>query len=253
MANINLEKILKKRTTLLLRFFFKVHRLTVLFFAVLLAIMSFVSYKTLNPENQKLHIILGCVTAVVFLFFLLSILRLFNNNITREELEAVIAYDRDIAYQGLFRNLSIENIKSKYQAEPIELVCPEVYPRRKTIVYRFFKKDAKVYYSQIGYSWLFFGEKSMYYYHSSVNHIYGLVGYEVSYEFDYKDIVSVKTVTNHQNGVETFVLQISLTNGEVLDIALRTRPNKKYGSTHQLSEKEALVLSTIRNVIRSSK
>jgi hypothetical protein len=174
-------------------------------------------------------------------------------NITREELEAVIAHDRGIAYDGLFKNLAIENVRSRYQTDPIEVVCPEVYPRRKTIIYRYFKKDSKVYYSQIGYSWLLFGEKSLYYYHASVNHIYGYVGHEVSCEFDYKDIVSLQTDTTHENGVESLVLSISLVNGEVLDIALRTRPNRVYGSTHQLSEKEAQVISTIRNVVRNSK
>jgi hypothetical protein len=220
---------------------------------LLLGISVYVTYTTVGSENNLSHLIAGSVTAFFFLIFLLSVLRLFNKNITREELEAVIAHDRGVAYKQLFTNLSIENVKSKYQADPIEVVCPEVYPRRKTIVYRYFKKDSKVYYSQIGYSWLFFGEKSLYYYHSSVNHIYGYVGHEVSCEFDYKDIVSIQTRTSHEHDVEKFVLTISLVNGQELDIALRTRPNRIYGSTHELSEKEAQVLSTIRNVIRNSK
>ena len=212
-----------------------------------------VSYYTLDSEYSFAHLISGCVTALVFLAFLLSILRLFEKNITREELEAVIAYDRSIAYDQLFKNLSIENIKSRYQTDPIEIVCPEVYPKRKTIVYRYFKNDSKVFYSQIGYSWLFFGEKSLYYYHSSVNHIYGYVGHENSCEFDYSDIVSISTSTTHVDEVESLVLTLSLVNGETLDIALRTRPNHYYGSTHELSQKEAYLLSTIRNIIRKSK
>lgn len=253
MPNININKILKKRTKLLLRFFFRVHCYSVLLFFLILGISVFVSYKTIGNANPMIHLISGSVTAIAFLLFLLSVLRLFNGNITREELEAVIAHDRGIAYDGLFKNLAIENVRSRYQTDPIEVVCPEVYPRRKTIIYRYFKKDSKVYYSQIGYSWLLFGEKSLYYYHASVNHIYGYVGHEVSCEFDYKDIVSIQTDTTHENGVESLLLSISLVNGEVLDIALRTRPNRVYGSTHQLSEKEAQVISTIRNIVRNSK
>ena len=75
----------------------------------------------------------------------------------------------------------------------------------------------------------------------------------MSCEFDYKDIVSISTSTTHKNDVEALVLTLSLVNGETLDIALRTRPNKVYGSTHELSEKEASILSTIRGVIRKSK
>lgn len=251
MSNVNLKKVLKKRTKLLLNFFFRVKCLSVLVFFILLVIGIIVSAVTL--DNSTAHLISGCVTALIFVLFLLSILRLFNKNITREEVEAVIAHDRGIVYDELFKNLAIEKLKSKYQAEPLEIICPEVYPKMNTIIYRYFRKDNKIYYSQIGYSWLLFGEKSMYYYHASVNHIYGYTGYEVSYEFDYKDIVSIKTAINHENHVETLILTLSLTNGETLNIALRTRPNKFYESTHKLSEKEALVISTIRNVIRNSK
>ena len=253
MTQIRLDKILKKRDKRLLDFFFRVKCLSVLVMFILLAVSCLVCYLTVDPENNLPHLIVGGVTILVFLLFLLSILRLFNNNITREEVDAIIAHDREIAFNGLFQNLAIENIRSRYQVEPLELVCPEVYPRRKTIVYRYFKEDSKVYYSQIGYTWLFFGEKSLYYYHSSVNHVYGYIGYEVSTEFDYKDIVTVQTTVNHVHGVETLMLTLSLVNGEYVNIALRTRPNNFYGSTHALSDKEAAVLSTIRKVIRNSK
>ena len=251
MADIKFEKILKKRVKLLLNFFFNVKCWSVLVFFILLVIGCVASYFTL--VNTIVHFICGSVSILIFLFFLLAILRLFNKNITREEVEAIFARDRSFVYDELFKSLSIEKIRSKYQAEPIELVCPEEYPTINSIIYRFFKKDSKVYYSQVGYSWLLFGEKSMYYYRASINHIFGFTGYETSYEFDYKDIVSIKTAVTHENHVEKFTLTLSLTNGETLVIPLRTIPNKVYESTHKLTEKEAFVLSTIRNVIRSSK
>lgn len=251
MTDMNLEKILRNRVKLLLNFFFNVKCWSVLIFLILLVLGCVASYFTI--EYSTIHIICGAVTGLIFLFLLLAILRLFNKNITREEVDAIIAGDRSVVYDELFRSLSIEKLRSKYQAEPIELVCPEAYPGMNSIVYRYFNKDNKIYYSQIGYSWILFGEKSMYYYHASINHIHGYTGYEVSHEFDYKDIVSIKTAVTHENNVEKFVLTLSLTNGETLDIALRTRPNRVYKSTHKLSEKEELVLSTIRNVIRNSK
>lgn len=251
MSEIKMEKILKKRVKLLLNFFFKVKHWSVLIFFILLVGGCVASYFTLS--NTIVHYICGCASALVFLFFLFSLLRLFNNNITREEAEAVFALDRQVVYDELFKSLSIEKLRSKYQAEPIELICPEEYPRINTIIYRYFNKINKVYYSQVGYSWLLFGEKSMYYYHASVNHVYGYTGYEVSHEFDYKDIVSIKTAVTHEHNVEKFVLTLSLTNGEILDIPLRTIPNNVYESTHKLSEKEVQILSTIRQVIRNSK
>ena len=251
MSNVNLEKLLRKRKELLLNFFFRVKRWSTLIFFILFAVSAIVA--GLTTKFNVVHIIFGCLTVVFFLLFLLSILRLFNKNITREEVEAIFAYDRGIVYEELFKNLSIEKLRSKYQTEPIEIICPEEYPKMNQIIYRYFAYDNKMYYSQVGYSWLFFGEKSMYYYRASVNHIYGYTGYEVSHEFDYKDIVSIKTAVTHENDVETFVLTLSLTNGETLPIPLRTRPNKYYESTHKLSEKEEKILSTIRGIIRNSK
>lgn len=253
MTQMKLDKILKKRSKRLLDFFFRTKCLSVLVMFLLLVISGVICYFNFNAENTLPHLITGGITILIFLLFLLSILRLFNNNVTREEVDTIIANDRKIAFDGLFQNLAIENIRSRYQVEPLELVCPEVYPRRRTIVYRYFKKDNKVYYSQVGYTWLFFGAKSLYYYHASVNHIYGYIGHEVSTEFDYKDIITVQTAVNHVHGVETLVLTLSLVNGETVNIPLRTRPNRFYGSTHALSDKEAAVLSTIRQVIRKSK
>lgn len=253
MAGVNLDKIFNKRSKLLLRFFFKTQCLSVLIFGLIFAGLLTGALVTINVENALIHYILGGAAVLGFLLFLLSILGLFNGNLKREEVDAIYAHDRSIAYEGLFKNLVIENAKSKYQADPVEVVCPQLYPGRNKILYRYFKEDGKVYYTHVGYSWLFFGEKSLYYYHSVVNHIHGFVGFDESYEFDYKDIVGIKTETNHQNNIETFVLTISLVNGETLDIALRTRPNKIYTSTHKLSEKEELILSRVRNVIRNSK
>ena len=251
MAQTKMEKILKNRVKLLLNFFFNVKCWSALIFFLLFVGGCVAAFFTLS--NPIVHYICGGVSALLFLLFLLALLRLFNNNITLEEAEKVFALDRQVVYDELFRSLSIEKLRSKYQAEPIELVCPEEYPRINSIVYRYFNKINKVYYSQVGYSWLLFGEKSMYYYHASVNHVYGYTGYEVSHEFDYKDIVSIKTAVSHENNVEKFVLSLSLSNGESLDIPLRTIPNKVYESTHKLTDKEALVLSTIRQIIRSSK
>ena len=251
MSNVNLNKILPNRVKLMLDFFFRVKHWSVLIFFILFALTAIAS--GLTVQYEVVHIILGCVTAIFFLLFLLAILSLFKKSITREEVEALMAYDRQFVYDELFKNLSIEKLRSKYQTEPIEIMCPEAYPKMNSIVYRFFRYFNKTYYSQVGYSCLFFGEKSMYYYHASVNHIYGYNGYDESCEFDYKDIVSIRTTVNHEDGIETFVVTLTLTNGETLDIALRTRPNSYYESTHKLSEKEAKILSTIRSVIRSSK
>ena len=246
-----LTKILPNRVKLMQDFFFRVKHWSILICFIVFALTAIVSGLTVQYED--VHIILGCITAIAFLLFLLSILSLFNKSISREEVEVLMAYDRQFVYDELFKNLAIEKSKSKYQTDPIEIVCPEVYPKMNAIVYRFFRYFNKTYYSQVGYSWLFFGEKSMYYFHASVNHIYGYNGYEVSQEFDYKDIVSIKTAVKHEDDVESFVVTLTLTNGEALDIALRTRPNESYTSTHKLSEKEEKILTTIRSVIRNSK
>ena len=257
MTETKMEKILKNRVDLLQHFFFGTKCWSVLIWFIILVISCVASYFTLNISLA--HYICGCVTAIVFVFFLLAILRLFNRYLTIEEAEAVFALDRQAVYDELFKTLTLEKLRSKYQAEPIEIMCPEETQLfgKYQILYRYFKKLNKVYYSKVGYKWLLFGEKSMFYYYASVDRVRGFTGYEVSHEFDYKDIVSIKTEVTHDDNREKFTLTISLTNGEILEIPLRDRPDKIAESnpiiTHKLTEKEAQILSTIRQVIRTSK
>ena len=253
MADINLERILEKRVKFMIRFFYRPHIFGILLLFLVLGGCGYVSYTTVGNENPMVHLITGTVTVVAFLLFLLSILVMFNKNLSSEEVDALIAHDRSVAYEGLFENLVIENNKGNYQTDPIEVVCPDIYPNRKPVAYRYFKKSNKVYYSHIGYTWLFFGENSLYYHHSSINHIYGGVDEEVSCEFNYKDIVSVQTTRAYEKGIRVLVLSISLVNGEVFDIPLRIRPNRISDATYQLTEKEASIISTIRKVVRKSK
>lgn len=252
MAELKSKKLLSKRTKLLYNYFLKARSFAIIFFAVLLLIFVGVTYLT-SGGNLIVHLVFGGVSILVFLLFLLSLLRVFNRNIKTEELEYIIKVDREAAYSNVFKNLDIENIKSKYQADPLEIICPEVYPGRKSIAYRYNKKNRKVYYSQVGYSWLFFGEKSLYYYHISVNHIHGYVGHEVSTEFDYSDVVSIHTETTHKGHVERLTLKLTLINGETFAINLRNLPNRDYGSTHKLSDREAEIITTIRNIVRNAK
>ena len=219
---------------------------------LLMAAVLIASYLT-RGNDLTVHVILGSVSILAFLIFLLAILRAFNNRLTCQEMDVIIADSRKKAYDGLFVNFGLNNSKKEFIADPIELTCPEVFPGRKTIVYRHFKKTGKVYYSQVGYTWLLFGPKTLYYYHSSVNYIYNLLGYETATEVDYKDIVNVTTKTTHNNNVEMVTLYLSLNNGEVIDIKLRTRPSRLYTSTHALNETEVKVLNTIRKTIRENK
>ena len=48
-------------------------------------------------------------------------------------------------------------------------------------------------------------------------------------------------------------MKLSLVNGEVVEINLRSRPTKYYESSHALTELEEKVLTTIRKTIRENK
>jgi hypothetical protein len=253
MAHVNEKKLLKKRSNKMLDFFFKVYSKSIIVTLLLLGIAIGATYLVMDKELVTLHCILGRVSVFFFVIFLLSILRLFNNKLSYDDVEAMMAIDRNVAYNGLFQNLAIKNQKSEYVAEPIEITTPEVYPGRKTIVYRYVKKRSRVYYSQTGYTWLFFGEERLFYYHASINHIYGFVGYEVASEVEYKNIVHVKTESTYSRGAECITMTLSLVNGETIKINLRTRPTNMYESSHALTELEEKVLTSIRKVIRDNK
>lgn len=252
MAQVNEKKLLKKRSKKVLEFFFKIKsKSIVITLFVLLAFVSSSAF-TANKDHLTIHYILGSLSIVAFVIFLLAILRAFNNKLTADELEEIFAMDRQTAFDGLFKNFAINNNKEEYIGAPIELTCPEVYPGRKTIVYRYDKKRSRVYYSQTGYSWLFFGPKRLFYYHVSINHVYGFVGYEVASEVDYKNIVHVKSESTFHKGQERITLYLSLVNGDVINVVLRSRPTKVYESSHELSELEELILGSIRKNIREN-
>lgn len=257
MTKINEKSIYKKREKLLLNFFFNVKsRIAIIFFVLFAAALAatFLTREFGSDNGLKIaHICLGSLSILLLLLFILSLLHVFNGNITYEELEQIIKNDREIAYSGLFQGLAIKNSKSDYLEAPIEVISPELYPGRNTIVYRYIKETNKVYYSQSGYSWLLFGEKRLFHYHASVNHIYGYVGFEVAQEISYSDIVNVKSEVVRQNKLETLTISLSLINGEVINIVLRAIPGLEVGSTHRLSELETKIITTIRQVIRDNK
>ena len=250
MAQVNEKKLLKKRSKRMLEFFFKIRSKSVLVALVLLLAAASWSYYMVHIQNLKLHYVAGSVSIFTFILFLLSILRVFNNKLTCEDLESIIESDRRTALNGLFKNFAIKNSKSEYISDPIEITSPEVYPGRRTIVYRYIKKRDKVYYSQTGYSWLFFGQDRLFYYHASINHVHGFVGHEIASEVLYKNIVHVRSESTFVKGEERITLYLSLVNGEVIDIVLRSRPTKVYESSHELSKVEEKILTSIRTNLR---
>ena len=69
MSNTNLNKILANRVKLMLDFFFRVKRWSVLIFFILFAVSALAA--GLTVKFSVVHIILGCVTAIFFLLFLI--------------------------------------------------------------------------------------------------------------------------------------------------------------------------------------
>ena len=248
---VNKTRLFKKRVKLMFNFFFRVKSKLILLFLVLLAGCAVGSYFTV--ENLTAHYILGSLTALFFLLTLLCLLRIFNGNLTYQEVEEIIRHDRKIAYDGLFKNLAIRDNKADYVSTPVEVVSPELYPGRNTIVYRYVKKVNKIYYSQSSYNWLLFGKETLFHYRASINHIYGLVGYELAEEIKYSDIVNVKTIVGKTNNTETLTLSLGVSNGDNIDILLRNIPNQMSDQTRQLSEAEAGIINTVRKAIRENK
>lgn len=248
---VNKKRLLKKRVKLMFNFFFRVRSKLIALFLLLLVGCGVASYYTL--ENLTMHYVFGSLTALFLLLTLLCILRIFNGNLTYQEVEEIIKHDRQIAYDGLFKNLAIRDNKADYVSTPVEVISPELYPGRNTIIYRYIKKPNKIYYSQSSYNWLLFGKDTLFHYRASINHIYGLVGYEVAEEIKYSDIVNIKTTVGKTNNTETLTLSLGITNGDNIDIMLRNIPNQMFDETRQLSDAEANIVNTVRKAVRENK
>ena len=98
-----------------------------------------------------------------------------------------------------------------------------------------------------------FGKDTLFHYRASVNHIYGLVGYEIAQEISYSDIVNVKTVVGKTNNTETLTLSLGIINGTNVDVVLRNLPNQLSDQTRQLSDAETSIINKVRKAVRENK
>lgn len=259
MKRVRTDKLLKRRAKLILDYFFNVKGKLLAIFSVTLIVLLAFSVLTCSQNfavlaNETIHYILGSLAIFNLLLILLTVLKVFSSKIDYEELEQIFETDRKVAKEELFKVMALKNDRKDYINDPIEIICPENYPGRNTIVYRYEPAIKKVFYSQTGYLWLLFGAKTFYYYHVSINHVYGMVGFESGVEVNYKDIVSVKTETKRSNKVESLVMSLGLINGETLEIVIRNAPSKlDDGSTKRLSESEEKIVKLLREIIRNNK
>ena len=272
--DVKVKKLNKQRARLTVDYFFHRGRyaayvILFMLFAIVFGVLAVVRV------GYPTHYIFSSVCLLLLLFAILTIVKVFSNQIDCVTLERLMAKDREVAYAGLFDHLAIVNDRSKYLAEPIELVVPQVYPGRTTLLYRYDKKSQKLYYSQTGYTWILFGESNLFTYNVSVNHIHGFVGYECADEISYSDVVNVQSRVEKENGIETLMVTLSLINSEKIDICLRRRATRaeKYlnslpknerkalinsgaqfeGSTDALNDREKELIARIRLAIRNNK
>lgn len=252
----NEEYFKKHREKLMLNFFFNKRSIVLVIILALLTIgLGFGAYYF---ADTLIHYIFGFATAIALLFFILGTVRVFNSQIDEVVVEGAISDARNIAYQDLYKTLAINNRKDEYIEDPLEFINPDLYPGRNTILYRFVRKSGKVYYSQTRYDWILFGEKNLFHYGSSINHIYGFVGFEVADEVAYTDIVNVKTtvkrITKNFHVYDQLVLNISLVDAREIEVIIRNRVVKKdHGSTLRIDALEEQVLKKLRLAIRNNK
>ena len=242
------------KSQLLVDYFFNIRGKAILVFTILLLVSVALAYLFKGViDNRIMHFVFGSLSILLLLILLLVILKVFSKRYSAKEVEESIANDRKLAFMGAFDNLAIKNQKCDYVTEPLEVIAPQNYPGKKDILYRYDKKAKKLFYSQTGYNWIFFGKDSLFLYQVIINHIHSYIGYEVASEVQYKDIVEVKTITSKEGKFQTLKMILTLVNGDSISVQLRNNLLKIEGSTLNLSELEKKVVNKVRTTIREQR
>lgn len=113
-------------------------------------------------------------------------------------------------------------------------------------------------YDQSQVTTIFFGETTVFYHRSNINHKTGEIAYDVAGEFSYFDIVYVETAFKFDNEDRPkhlyLTLDLSLADGTQVNLKLRNERLEFASPSEELiTEKEQFVLRTFKERIRKSK
>ncbi len=163
--------------------------------------------------------------------------------------------------KAISRSLQLSSLEKKDYRSSVLIAIPAPFKENGDVKFRFDHKYDGTFtlnYNQALITILFFGAKSLFYYKVKMDHHTGNVKDDLTGEFNFADVVHLKTELRHENinRHQHLVLDIiiSLSNGENISVNLRNhRIHANYNLTTLLTETETKTLDLIKKKVRDAK
>jgi hypothetical protein len=176
---------------------------------------------------------------------------------SKEDFHAIIKEDYEHAMERACEILSI----SRQQAarfSPVIITIPDAFGRKDKVSYRLDVNadgSTTLLYDQTLITVLMFTESSLLYYQSHINHETGQIGYDITGEIKFFDIVYVETELSFDNyespKYSRLDMKLNLVNGQSIKLHLRNhRISLDYPLDQLLTTKEKQVIGLIKKSIR---
>jgi len=141
------------------------------------------------------------------------------------------------------------------------ITVPDAFDKDGRVNYRLDTREDGTHtllYDQALVTALFFGHDTLYYHQANIDHRDGHIGFDVSGEFSYFDVVHMETSLKYDNNDKpkyiTLDIEIGLSDGNKVPFHLRNhRIHDDYNLDTLLTPTEQKVLHTLKQKVRESR
>jgi hypothetical protein len=163
--------------------------------------------------------------------------------------------------RAIERAHQLSSIDHRDYDTPVIITVPDSFHHSDKVNYRLFKKEDgsnTLLYDQALITALFFGSDSLYYYQANIDHRSGHIAFDMTGEFNYFDVVHLKTALKYDNAINpkyiTLDIEVGLVNGTVIPFHLRNhRIHDDYHLPSLLTETEQNILDVLKKKVRESR
>lgn len=163
--------------------------------------------------------------------------------------------------QVIDRAHQLSSIQPADYSSHILITVPDAFDQTSKVSYRLDKRADGTYtllYDQALVTVVFFGDDSLFYHQANVDHRNGHIGFDVSGEFNYFDVVHMGTSIKYDHPTHpkyiTLDLEVGLADGTIVPFHLRNhRIHEEYDINVLLTPQETIFLDTLKHKVRGSR
>lgn len=161
---------------------------------------------------------------------------------------------------ALVRAKALSNVEDDNLSQPLIISTPDSFSTDKKVKYRVItgEEDNYVNYDKALITSVYLSNQVLYYHETTVDHITGLVSYDVAGELNLFDVLHMETIVEYDEvmGHKTFrvYLKLNLVDGNSMTLHLRQHFMQDGAAIKELLGKdEEYIIKTIKQAVRLSK